>query len=222
MKTIRILIMVMLLFNNSIIWACRCDDPGTTQEAYKHTPIIIYGKVIEKTFITIAETIDKDSLISIRKAVKNEERITNFLDAQLVTKIKFLILKTYKGSFTTDTVTIFTTRHGNSCGYTSFEKNKEYVIYGFSYNYATRVITQKEVGSLKNTFWTNHCTRTTDYIDPEIKILDEIKRSGFVEELRKNIENKKYLWSENKDDIPKLVFDYINDWRCFRYRFYML
>jgi hypothetical protein len=145
----------------------------------------------------------------LRKSIKN----ANFIDAKQLINVKFLILKIYKGHFESDTITILTGINGAMCGYTSFEKNKAYIVYGFSKRNVPISISLNAIVENKNTIWTTHCTRTTDNVEPEIIELNKLKRKAFVAQLRGDLSHKKYVWSEDKADIPKAVFDYLNAWK---------
>ena len=87
------------------------------------------------------------------------------------------ITNLYKGEIKNDTVIIYTTRTGASCGYTGFELGREYLIYtvlnGYFSNFFDLNFKDIKLES-KNTFWTNHCTRTTVYNEVESKELKKL------------------------------------------------
>jgi hypothetical protein len=222
MKIIRITIILLLSLFITPSFACRCDEQPTVEDSYRFHHLIVYGRVIEKTFISISETIDKDSLAIIRESIGlNLDRgYPGLLEAKMITKIRLLVLKSYKNLWKTDTITILTPISGASCGYTRFKEGQEYIVYGYLDNQMDWLFRNdvRGLGTIENTYWTNHCTRTTEYIQSEIIALDKIEKETlyikekikFTEKIKSDIENNKYTWIDSKKDIPKSVIKYIN------------
>jgi hypothetical protein len=89
------------------------------------------------------------------------------------------IIENFKGGTSQDTVTIYTTDGGPSCGY-EFELGKEYIVYASirSNSYST-VLTEYERNQdieKENSYWTNRCTRTTEFIKSEAAELRRLKK----------------------------------------------
>jgi hypothetical protein len=87
--------------------------------------------------------------------------------------------KLYKGKATGKTIVIYTARQGSACGYALFKVGETFLIYGssHSYLYAWIPTSHKARKGLekKHPYWTNHCTRTTDDCQQEIKQLKRLK-----------------------------------------------
>ncbi len=155
-------------------FACRCDDPGTTKEAFEYTQTIVHGKVVNKSIVSFKSTMNKKAAVSLENSLKNDEGKLSLLNSQFIHKIEVEILYQYKGGINYDTITVYTTRGGASCGFTRFEVGHEYLIYASSRSYAYHVFnssTTEEKLERENTFWTNHCTRTTEYKEDEAEEL---------------------------------------------------
>jgi len=91
---------------------------------------------------------------------------------------KFEIIEKYKGTVLLDTLTIYTVPKAASCGY-KFEKGKTYIVYGskksdIGFMFLPDADIHKNLEK-ENTFWTNHCTRTTEYNKLEADKLRKVK-----------------------------------------------
>lgn len=126
--------------------ACSCEDILSTEEAIKHSDIVLTGTILNK--ITEPKEAGKHIIVA---------RYTLLVDVF------------YKGNIAQDTVIISTGISSASCGI-RFETGKKYIIYG--YNRTTQLEQLADV-TLKNTIQTNICTRTELFNQTEI---DEIER----------------------------------------------
>jgi hypothetical protein len=145
-------------------------------EEYKYANVVIFGTVIKKEFVTLKETMDAVRLNDIRDSLPSDR--INILDGPIVTKVIILIDKKYKCKFQSDSVVIYTARMGAACGYLDFEIGKQFIIYAFNSSNLYRFLSNNDnlIDGLeiKNSFWTNQCTRTTGYYSEDKKELDKI------------------------------------------------
>ena len=145
---------------------CRCEDPGTVKEAYEYTETIIRGKVISKEFVSYESTMNPEKVIMIKERYKDDKRKMEYLQSEFIIKLDLQTNNTFKGKILSDTLTLYTTRNGASCGFTRFEFGQEYLIYASSHSYAYWIFVDNEASEtleLSNTYWTNQCSRTTEY-----------------------------------------------------------
>ena len=163
--------LVIILGFQSITFACRCEGIAEVGESVENSEFVIYGKVIDTSYVDVIETMDSLSLDSL--TFKNQR----YLDQPLVLKSTFVVIKNFKGSIKSDTLIIYTPRQSATCGF-SFLPNKEYVVYGesasFLYDFLEDLAeTDLKGREKKGTIWTNHCTRTTQYADSEVSAIEE-------------------------------------------------
>ena len=158
-------------------FACRCDDPGTTKEAFGYTPFIIHGRVLNKSTISFKSTMNEKTVVNLENSLKNDDQKLSLLNSEFILKIEVEILFDYKNNMNSDTITLFTTRTGASCGFTRFEIGQEYLIYASSNSYAYQIFNSKTMeGKLEkeDTYWTSHCTRTYEYNEGEAEELRKL------------------------------------------------
>ena len=173
MKTLLIIGLLIIGTNSSL--ACSCEEPGSVEESFKYSDAVFHGKVINKSFVTFAESIRTETADSIRQNL--DENKLSLFDSEFIMKVDFEITKCYKGDIFNDTIVIYTTRTSASCGYRGFEIGKDYIIYGSTKSYAfwTFIKNADEyVFEKQNTFWTNQCTRTDEYNYAEAKELEKL------------------------------------------------
>lgn len=158
-------------------YACRCEDPGSIQEAYNYTETILQGSVLSKSFVTFKSTMNEAQISLLNEKFKDNPQRLSLMESEFVIKIELKITNVYKGEIKNDTVIIYTTRTGVSCGYTGFETGREYLIYTSSRSHMYAFFdsnANEEKLELENTFWTNHCTRTMVYNRKEAKELKKL------------------------------------------------
>lgn len=182
---IKIWITVFLLLTipsfNSNILACYCYELNSVEEEYKSATIVIYGEIITKEFVTLKETMNNKRLNEIKDSIP-EDKYFLLNTTPLVVKVNMKIKNNYKGIFSSDTVTIYTARSGVSCGYRDFEVGEHFIIYGYKKTFLYNVllmVNNSLVEDLdkKETYWTDQCTRTTNYYEEDKLILDEMSNN---------------------------------------------
>jgi len=165
MKSIIIVLLVQLVSITNCI-SCKCSDPASVTEAFNYTKAIIYGRVVKKEFVSFQKTMKREKANSLRNLLKNDKQKLEFFESDYIVKIELAVIKIYKGKIVNDRITIFTTRTDASCGFIGFEIGKEFIIYASSSSYAYRFFNSqipKDGFEKRNTYWTNHCTRTKEY-----------------------------------------------------------
>ncbi len=153
--TKKLFTLITLIFTsifNQII-ACDCPTQATVKDAIKNSDIVITGKVISKEMINTKDT------------------TTNSMPFE-ITEVKYtiVVVHKHKGEFKNDTLTIITGTGGGDCGF-GFEVGKKYIVYGSNDKNSS---SHKPRKILKNTYWTNICTRTVLYNDKEFKEIKSI------------------------------------------------
>ena len=167
------ILFIFVFISLSTIYPCQCYEISVI-EGVKSSDIVFKGTVLSIVKTTNYEDvglrIDTTGLDSMVKQMK-----VYFPLYYVTVKIELL----YKGSnHNTDTLKILTPASGASCGYTHFEKDNSYIIYANREDYFSKwsLPNKPLVGVEPNLYWTNHCTRTTDwYKEEEIEILKAIK-----------------------------------------------
>lgn len=172
-KALLIIGLIIFGINNSL--ACSCEESGSLEESFHYSDAVFHGKVINKSYVSFAESLEKLAADSIRQEL--DENKLSLFDSEFIVKVELEIQKCFKGNLFNDTIVIYTTRTSASCGYGGFEIGKEYIVYGSSKSYAFWSFI-KNADKLKiekqNTYWTNHCTRTEAYNYREAKELEKL------------------------------------------------
>lgn len=172
-KTLLIIGLIIFGINTSL--ACSCEEPGSVEESFNYSDAVFHGKVINKSYVSFGESIQKVVADSIRH--KLDENRLDLFDSEFIVKVEFEIIKCYKGNLVNDTIVIYTTRTSASCGYRGFEIGKDYIVYGSTESYAFWTFIKnddKYKFEKQNTYWTNHCTRTDEYKYGEAKELEKL------------------------------------------------
>jgi hypothetical protein len=177
----RFLLTTFVLGVGAGAYACKCGGPWTVAEEFVDTELIVYGKVIGKELVSIQETLKKGEVSELRERLKGDNEKLKFFESYEVFEIKFEIIEKFKGAVPRDTVTIYTAQKAASCGY-KFQEGKIYIVYaskrsdiGFMFLPDADVYGNLEK---ENTFWTNHCTRTTQFDQAEADELRKLKRKS--------------------------------------------
>lgn len=156
----------MLLGFTGFCYACKCGGPGTVKSSFEGSHVVVSGQVLSKEVVSFSQTIRPDSVSAIRERLKDDKQNLQFFEMSYIFKIDLEIVEKYKGTDLRDTVTIYTAMHRASCGY-KFELGRSYIIYASNGSHLSFMFKDKvdlSKGSQKeNTYWTNHCTRTTEY-----------------------------------------------------------
>lgn len=168
MKTIVILLAVLIVGNYSL--ACSCQDPGTVQQGFEYSDMVVHGTVLSRSYVTHRETMKREKGDSLNAVLTNRE--ADLFNSELILKVELKVSKVYKGEMVSDTVVIYTGRSSAACGFSWFKEGEDYIIYGTSASYAYGLFTYEDGLEQGHTFWTNHCTRTTEYNEQEAKELE--------------------------------------------------
>lgn len=172
MKTI--LIIALFIFSISKSIACGCKDPLSVEEAYKYTEAIIHGRVVKKTFVSFESTINPEKIDALRSSLQEDNQKLAMLESKFIIELQVEVLKVFKGNLVSDTITLYTSRNGASCGFTRFEEGQDFIIYASSKSHMFWIFDSKSKDALekKNTLWTNHCTRTKKFSESEAAELE--------------------------------------------------
>ena len=169
--------LVLGLFGHS--YACKCGGPGTVKESYKSTDLVVYGRVITKDTISLSETIKNEDVNKVKDGLKDDKQKLQRFEMTYVVKVELEIMEKFKGEIHQKTVVIYTPLLSATCGF-RFEKGSDYIIYASKTNLLTFLF-QKESENNRlekeNTFWTNHCTRTTQYVKLEADELRALNKN---------------------------------------------
>ena len=172
---VKILFIGILKIGLNYSLACSCEEPGTVKESFDYSDIVVYGTVVSRSYITFRETMESEKGDSLNNLLTDHDN--ELLNSEMILKIEFEISKVYKGQTTSDTIIIYTGRSLASCGYSWFKEGEDYIIYGSDESYCYGLFTNDENANLEKsgTFWTNHCSRTTEYNEQEANELDKLK-----------------------------------------------
>jgi hypothetical protein len=160
-------------------YACKCGGPQTVKSSFEASYLVVSGQVLSKELVPFSQTIKPDSVSAIKERLKGDKQNLQFFEMSYIFKIDLEIVERYKGTDLRDTVTIYTAMHSASCGY-KFELGESYLVYASKTSYLGFMFRDKvdlSNGSQKeDTYWTNHCTRTTEYNSieaEELRLLSE-------------------------------------------------
>ncbi|NOQ74500.1 MAG: hypothetical protein GQ574_20990 [Crocinitomix sp.] len=169
MPKFTVLISILLVLNHQVL-ACSCGTKDKVKEAIEQAEYVFYGKVIDTSFVRgnhWFETISSDSSEFPQDEMAFE---SEFL------KTTFVIIHSFKGKSTLDTISIYTDESERSCG-VAFQPGEIYVVYGESREYIEErnnhswhpLKEPEEMGSI----WTHLCTRTTKAVKTELAQIEE-------------------------------------------------
>ncbi|MBK7225097.1 MAG: hypothetical protein IPH96_06645 [Saprospiraceae bacterium] len=153
---------------------------------------------------------------SLHLYLQNEGLVSDqseILNSDFLIQAKLRVIELFKGEINDDTLTLYTTRTGASCGYTGFVIGKQFIIYSspnsyfFSHFYRPQRNRRLEKA---NTNWVTSCSITTALREDHLNMLKVIKiaREGLdilkTKDLLK-VDNKIYSsvlvkYSESKFD----------------------
>lgn len=142
MKLSSLLFLLSICLFNVQTLACRCR-PLTISESYAQTNIIVKATIIK------AEELSG-------KEINKYTAITSYI---------------YKGVTTSDTITIYSSKWGPSCGI-RLSENYTYIIYASPH---VNSINQ-DLEESPNTFHTTHCSRTEIYDEVEDRELKKLQQ----------------------------------------------
>jgi hypothetical protein len=137
---------------------------SSIEKSFEQANLVVKARVLSKEFISYSETLLPNWSDSLVKWAKDKGQLLDLSTiAPNVIRVKVLVLKSYKNQTHLDTLIIFTPRSSASCGFNEFEVAKEYLIFnGVDLFKSSEFKNYKnENVQLKNSFWTNQCTRTS-------------------------------------------------------------
>jgi hypothetical protein len=133
--------------------------------------LVFYGKVKRCSLVTIAETMDSDSLKKLKKILDTNEKMF-LLAYKNILKAEIEVIKNYKGTIEKSMVEIFTIRQSSACGY-PFKENKLYVVYASQRSHFYSIVHIQDNYRRENAFFTNVQTRTTREVFEELLLLED-------------------------------------------------
>lgn len=151
--TIQLLIIIISLTYSTNVLACRCLVAENAKDELKNVDIALVGTIISREEIRVDDTLGVNQIVS-----------------RLEMKFQLIVENTFKGTFSNDTVSIFTGMGGGDCGY-NFVVGERYIVYA---DYQNAEDSTAEKASLT----TSICTRTQVYNEEEIKALEEYRKSN--------------------------------------------
>lgn len=146
-----IIILGLLFFGltSNTVLACRCPK-GSVEEEYKHTAVVISGKVIN---------------IKVQKRlIIWEKRSRSYFARQIRKKVLLKVEVVYKGKITDKIFKTYTATSDGTCGF-PFQEGYTYIVYA-------------KFDNIDNKYWTNICTRTTTYNQEEAAELEKLKNNN--------------------------------------------
>lgn len=171
-----VVFLLFLEFNVFGLYACKCETPRNINEAYNTTHLIVHGKILEIEYVPLSMFYTNQEIKRIKAKYESKQRRLQSLNLELI-KIEFEIKKIYKGNTIQNSITIYTARNRESCGYPFFEKGKEFIGFLSESNYMNFLFKDAKVGAKReNVFWTNQCTLTSLFdtkLDAELTTLSK-------------------------------------------------
>lgn len=123
----KLVITIVLLFVGALSFACSCAFKGDVESEFHSSDAVFVGKVLSQAY-----------------NVEEEKYV-----------VTLQILKTFKGEWKKEEITIKTRMGAPSCGY-NFSNSKNHVVYG---NWINGVLE------------TNQCTRSTSSVKKEVELI---------------------------------------------------
>lgn len=161
----------MFCFNSFLSHACNCLPGGSIGENVSNSDYVIKAKVLSFSYTNKLDTLGVKLIGDPRNTFA---RYWSFN----VKVYKVLVLKTYKGYLSSDTVSIVTGVNRAACT-SDFVIGSNYIIYGFEKDYMGFSNVQRMATNAR-LFWTNSCTRS-DYFtnEEEVNLSKEIDKNSY-------------------------------------------
>ena len=157
---------------------CSCEGPTKISNAFLSSETVAHGEVVELRITKVSDSMDPNSLNEFLKNEKLMQHESELLNLNFLIQAKFKIIELFKGDIKTDTLILYTTRTGASCGYTNFEIGKQFIIYSSptSYFFSSFFSTQKNRKLEKsNSNWVTSCSLTSELREDHLNALKAIK-----------------------------------------------
>ncbi|MBK8242872.1 MAG: hypothetical protein IPK88_05560 [Saprospiraceae bacterium] len=206
MKGILILTYLLTLIQQGI--ACSCVYPTEISKAFVASKTVVYGEIVELKIIKVSDSMDPDSLRHYLQKEELNDLQSEILNSDFLIQAKLRIIELFKGEINNETLTLYTTRTGASCGFTGFEIGKQFIIYSspnsyfFSHFYQPQGNRRLEKA---NTNWVTSCSITTALREDHLNMLQVIK---IAREGLNILKTKDLLKNENKIYSTVLVKNY--------------
>ncbi|MBL4649209.1 MAG: hypothetical protein JKY03_05710 [Aureispira sp.] len=150
----------------------------SVEDAYSMTTVVVSGKIISLNYVSLWATMAPEKRAQAKEDFLKTQPNTKSLETPIIQKVALEVSKTYKGENIIDTLIIFTPRNGASCGFAWFKVGGSFIIYASprSFYYGVFPFINIEGMEQKNTYWTNHCTRTNYYYEKEAQELTKLSQ----------------------------------------------
>lgn len=161
-KTLYLFFLLSFFLQNET-QACSCLGASLVENEVKRSDLVAIGKVISIKTVSYQAQMIKD--------------VPDFIYTRKISKVKIRISTIYKGETKQKDIFIYTGVGNGDCGF-PFEKGEEYILYTNKYAspfFRTQITAPKP---LKNTIWTNICTRTQELNEKEVAELDKIRENS--------------------------------------------
>lgn len=204
LKSILIVTFLLTLVQQGI--ACSCNYPKEISKAFATTETVVYGEVVELKITKVSDSMDPDSLRQHLQTEELTETQSEMLGADFLIEAKLKIIELFKGEVYGDTLTLYTTRTGASCGFTRFRIGKQYIIYSKTNSYFfSNFYSHQRYRRLErlNTSWVSSCSISSEFSEDHFNELKKIKATIEPVKIAKagfNILKKKGLLK----DAPKI------------------
>ncbi|MFP2996248.1 hypothetical protein ABN763_10060 [Spongiivirga sp. MCCC 1A20706] len=171
MKKFLFTTLVLLFCSKS--FACKCYRVDLKKEL-KSTKAILHAKVLKIEYVSMGSIFSNPEREHLEK--KPENQILHLSRNKSVAKVEVEIINTYKGNFNSEKLTIYTSKHGQSCGYLGFQVEKDFIIFLQPELLSKRLFRDYENRVNQNRLWTSRCSRTMLFNEIESKeIRDGLK-----------------------------------------------
>ncbi len=165
MKKILIIFAFLIGFLADKAIACSCVGDGILEKEVKRSDGLLVGTIISKEIVVVVDS-------TWIKAFP-EDTSDNSLAKRHIARYKLLVESVYKGNSKRDTVVICTGLGGGDCG-VRFDIGKKYIVYGQKETYFGMVNNHFTFPKAEGLYWTNVCTRTSEYDEAEIREIEKL------------------------------------------------
>lgn len=145
--------------------ACNCEGVLSVKEALKSSDVVLKGTVLSRT---VSLTHEELGLM-----IKGDATSSDFVKSIPFAVYRMKVDTHFKGGKSYDTVTIVTAVNGAGCG-VLFTIGKEWIVYANSVDEAHSTNGAKLFTNKADVFFTNQCTRTTEWSKEEEGLLNNL------------------------------------------------
>jgi len=148
--------------------ACKCQGETTVRVAVQHAEVVVSGRVISRL---ITANLKPYGITIVGDTTDWAYHIMKFPVAVYRLKID----KVYKGKSVADTLAVITPANGTGCG-VLFKVGKRYIVYATATDEVAHSTMVRRVSTGSRAYWTNACTRTSNWFAEEDKALLALNR----------------------------------------------